>query len=116
MKRGDLLGHLRRHVCQLASSEFRERGLSGIVAWLDGAAQSNAPPKSDQDRLDACVCPLAALYLVETRECLMVGNLDTGYIVVPYENSLSEELDARCEQTDRAPSEWVRSFRLPGTS
>lgn len=101
-----------QHVCQLASGAFRERKLSGIVGWLDGAAQINAPRKSDQDGLDACVCLLAALYLAETRECLMVGNQETGYIVVPYGKTLSEELEARCKKTGRAPSEWVRSFRL----
>lgn len=105
-----------RHVCQLASSEFRKRGLSGVAEWLDGAARSSAPRKSDQDGVDACVCLLVALYLVETRECLMVGNLDTGYIVVPYERSLAEELQARCEQIGRAPSDWVRSFRLSATT
>ena len=50
-----------RHVCQLTSIQFRERGLSGVVAWLDGAAQCNAPRKSDQDGVDACICLLAAL-------------------------------------------------------
>lgn len=105
-----------RHVCRLASSAFRERGLSGLVAWLNAAAQSNAPRKSDQDGVDACVCLLAALFLVEGRECLMVGNLDTGYIVVPYGKSLFAELEARCERTGRSPSDWVRSFRLPATT
>jgi predicted RNase H-like nuclease len=101
-----------QHVCQMASSEFRERRLPGVSGWLDSVAQENAPRKSDQDGLDSCVCLLAALYLAETRVCLMVGNRDTGYIVVPYGESLSEELNARCEQTGRKPSEWVRSFRL----
>lgn len=101
-----------QRVCQLASSAFRERGVSGVARWLDDAKRSNAPRKSDQDGQDACVCLLVALYLVETRECLMVGNLDTGYIIVPYEKSLAEELQARCKQTRRAPSGWVRSFRL----
>lgn len=101
-----------QHVCQWASTAFREHRLPGVVGWLDGAAQSNEPLKSDQDGLDACICLLAALYLAETRECMMVGDWDTGYIVVPYRESLSEELERRCEQTGRAPSEWVRSFRL----
>ncbi len=101
-----------RHVCQLTSSAFRERGLMGVVCWLDEATRSTAPSKSDQDGLDACICLLSALYLVELRECLMVGNQDTGYIVVPYGKSLSEELTTRCKQTSRAPSEWVRSFHL----
>ena len=70
------------------------------------------PRKIDQDGLDACICLLAALYLAEAKSCLMVGNTATGYIVVPYGENLYEELKVRCEQTGRAPSEWVRSFRL----
>jgi predicted RNase H-like nuclease len=104
-----------RYVCQQVSDALRARGLSGIFAWLDATAQSNTPRKSDQDCLDACVCLLAALHMAEKRECLMVGNLDTGYIVVPYGKSLAEELESRCEQTGRTPTEWVRSFRLPAT-
>lgn len=101
-----------QHVCQLASGAFGERKISGVAGWLERAAQSNAPRKSDQDGLDACVCLLTALYLAETRECLMVGNQETGYIVVPYGKTLSEELETRCKQTGRVPSEWVRSFSL----
>ncbi len=101
-----------RHVCRQASGELRERGLFGLVRWLDDAARRTAPRKRDQDGLDACVCLLVALYLVEKRECLMVGDQLTGYIVVPYGESLSEELKARCEQTGRVPSDCVRSFRL----
>ena len=101
-----------KHVSQLASGAFCERGLLGVARWLNGVAESMAPRKSDQDGLDACVCLLVALYLAELRECLMVGNRDTGYIVVPYGEGLSRELEARCEQTRCAPSEWVRSFRL----
>jgi len=101
-----------QHVCQRASSAFGERGLAGIAGWLNGVAQILKPRKADQDGLDACVCLLAALHLAETRECLMVGDLDTGYIVVPYGEILSKELEARCERTGRTPSEWVRSFRL----
>ena len=103
-----------RYICQLASSAFGEYRLTGVVQWLDGAAQFDRPRKRDQDRLDACICLLAALYLVEKRQCLMVGDWGSGYIVVPDSTSLSEELARRCERTGRAPSEWVRSFRLSG--
>lgn len=101
------------YVCGLASKTFRERGLTGVVGWLEDLALSRAPRKSDQDGFDACVCLLAALYLAELRECLMIGNRETGYIVVPYGEELSEELAARCVKTGRLPSsKWVRSFRL----
>ena len=101
-----------QHVCRQTSSAFRERGLEGVVRWLEDAARIAAPCKSHQDSVDACVCLLAALYLAELRECLMVGNCDTGYIVVPFGDVLCEELQSRCQQTNRAPSEWVRPFRL----
>jgi hypothetical protein len=102
-----------KHVCHMTSSAFRERGLWETAGWLDAVAQSTAPRKSDQDRLDASVCLLVALHLAELRDCLMVGNQDTGYMVVPYREDLTCELRTRCEDTGRTPpSEWVRTFRL----
>jgi predicted RNase H-like nuclease len=101
-----------QYVCGLASGAFRERGLMEIVRWIGDAAQNTSPRKSDQDSLDACLCLLVALYLAERKDCLMVGDLQTGYIVVPYDAGLRAELEARCNQTGRVPSEWVRAFRL----
>jgi predicted RNase H-like nuclease len=100
-----------QRVCGLASSAFRERGLMEIVRWIDDAAAKTSPLKTDQDGLDGCLCLLVALYLVERKDCLMVGNRQTGYIVVPDRAELREELVARCNETGRAPSELVRPFR-----
>jgi predicted RNase H-like nuclease len=83
-----------------------------IQKLIDDATGKTPPRKSDQDGLDACLCLLVALYLADRKDCLMVGDLRTGYIVVPYAAGLRAELDARCNQTRRAPSEWVRVFRL----
>jgi predicted RNase H-like nuclease len=101
-----------QHVCQMASGAFRERGLIESVQWIDDAARISSPRKSDQDGLDAYLCLLVALYLAERKDCLMVGDRQTGYIVVPYGAGLRVELDARCNQTGRTPSEWVRAFQL----
>ena len=101
-----------QHVCDKASGSFHGRGLADIVRWIDAAAQNTSPRKSDQDGLDACLCLLVALYLAERKDCLMVGDLRTGYIVVPYGAELHAELDARCSQTGRVPSEWVRRFKM----
>lgn len=101
-----------KHVCDLASDAYSRRGLLEIVHWLNGAAAIARPHKRDQDALDACLCLLVALELVEGRDCLMVGDLDTGYIVVPGSATLHAELEARCNQTGRRPSDWVRTFRL----
>ena len=102
-----------RHVCAKASGAFREHGLVEIVRWIDEAGRKSSPRKSDQDGLDACVCLLVALYLAEGKDCLMVGDLESGYIVVPHGTELRSELDARCNNTSLTPSEWVRLFRLP---
>jgi predicted RNase H-like nuclease len=104
-----------QHVCQRASGAFRafhEPGLMKIVRWIDGAAGNPSPCKNDQDGLDACLCLLVALYLAERKNCLMVGDRQTGYIVVPYDTGLCKELKARCMKTRREPSKWVRVFRL----
>jgi predicted RNase H-like nuclease len=86
-----------QHVCGLASAEFWGRELREIAEWINDAAQKAAPNKSDQDKLDACICLLVALYWVEGGCCLMVGDQQTGYIVVPYSDEIHRELDARCD-------------------
>lgn len=101
-----------RHVCGLASGALRERGLTEISMWIDEAAGILAQHKSDQDRLDACLCLLVGAYLAERKNCLMVGDLQTGYMVVPDSAPLRAELESRCRQTGRAPTDWVRAFRL----
>ena len=62
--------------------------------------------------LDACLCLLVALHLAERNDCLMVGNLDSGYIIVPNGNALRAELETRCYKTGRDPTQWVRPFRI----
>lgn len=101
-----------RHVCEKSSDAFRNCGLMDIVQWLNSAAHEPLPKKCDQDCLDACLCLLVALYLAERRDCLMVGNLQTGYIVVPHCARLHAELDARCNLTGKVPSEWVQMFKM----
>ena len=101
-----------RHVCRLASSMFQERGLKEIVACLDRAARNTFPRKNEQDALDACVCLLVALHFAERKDCLMVGDLQTGYMVVPYCAGLHAELETRCCKTGRVPSQLVRVFQM----
>lgn len=98
-----------RYVCSKASEEFKTRGLNLSSTWLDSAIRNNSPSKSDQDGLDACVCLLIALHFVERKGCLMVGNLQTGYMVVPYSTALHSELETRCRKTGRVPSEWIHT-------
>jgi predicted RNase H-like nuclease len=101
-----------KHVCSLTAIEFRERGIFGIADWLDLATGNLSPKKCDQDGVDACICLLVALYLAERKDCLLVGDQLTGYIVVPYESELAAELETRCIATGRIPSQWVRIFQM----
>jgi predicted RNase H-like nuclease len=101
-----------RHVCLRMAGEFDARGLSGLVRWLRAAAENSSPRKNDQDCLDACICLLVACYLVEIRECLMIGNTDTGYILVPSADGLCAELQVRCTETSRVHADWGHSFVL----
>ena len=99
-----------QYVCGRLLGAFSGRGLTDIVQWINRAAQNTSPRKCDQDGLDACLCLLVALHLAERKGCLMVGDRQTGYIVVPYGAELHEELDARCNRIGWVPSEWVRKF------
>jgi len=42
----------------------------------------------------------------------MVGDTDTGYIVVPHTGALRREFEECCRRTDRDPPLWVRVFTL----
>ena len=103
-----------RYVCRRTSDSFKDRGLKEIAKWIDNASRLTDPRKEDQDRLDACICMLVALHLAEAKDCLMVGDLKSGYIVVPHSAELHGELDARCVEIGRVPAEWVRAFRQRG--
>lgn len=96
-----------QYMCNKAKTEYLNIGLGIIAAWLDDAAHNTKPRKSDQDCLDACICLLVAIYFSEGRDCIMVGNLDTGYMIVPFNAELLKELYNRCQNTGRIPSQWV---------
>lgn len=101
-----------RHVCTLIADSLHGHGLVELGRWTEVSGQSPHPRKADQDAVDSCLCLLVALTLVEQGDCLMVGDANTGYIVVPHGEALHRELEARCVGTNRVASDWVRTFRL----
>jgi predicted RNase H-like nuclease len=101
-----------RYVCQLASDAFDKHALLDIARWISDAGQIASPRKKDQDCLDACLCLLVAFYLAEKKECLMVGDGQSGYIVVPRGAALREELEIRCKQIQLEPSQFVRVLTM----
>jgi predicted RNase H-like nuclease len=71
------------HVCGATAARLLEEGATELSEWIRAAAGNAKPTKDDQDRLDACICLVAALHLAKGRDALFVGNCATGYIVVP---------------------------------
>jgi predicted RNase H-like nuclease len=85
-------------VCKHIENAFRVRGLHNLADWTDRQAKNISPRKQDQDRIDACLCLLVGLCIVEVGKALVVGNYSMGYIMVPVprEGELMEELKQRC--------------------
>jgi predicted RNase H-like nuclease len=100
------------HVCRAVAVRLLGEGMTELAAWIETVAHNSKPTKSDQDRVDACICLIAALHVARGRDALFVGNCATGYIVVPDSAGLRDQLEARCRDLAHVPSEWLRVFRL----
>ncbi len=98
-------------LCEKLAETFRALGCAQTAIELQVAAKLEKPRKSDQDKLDARLCLLAAISYAEGRS-LMVGDRRTGYIVVPHGDDLHDELLTRCSATGKVPEDWTRSFCL----
>jgi len=100
-----------RFVCTKVGSALSAYGLANMSAAVGRLGLRDSPRKAEQDDLDACICLLVALHAAGGGECLLVGNQESGYIVVQAGTALRTELEARCRSTGRTPSEWVRVFQ-----
>jgi predicted RNase H-like nuclease len=101
-----------RHVCRMTAATLREHHLLELTRWAESASEISSPRKHNQDALDACICLLVGLHMVQPRDCLLVGDQWTGYIIVPFGEALHKELQARCTTTERNRDEWVKLLRL----
>mgnify|MGYP003576299317 CR=1 FL=1 len=97
-----------RYVCHAAAVFLSAVGLAETGAWIEEIGLKDKPNKSDQDRLDACLCLLVAIHVAEGRNCLMVGDVESGYIMAPHCPNLRTELNGRCIASGKDPSLWVR--------
>jgi predicted RNase H-like nuclease len=102
----------RRHVCRMACATLEEHRLIELTQWAKYASEMSNPHKSDQDALDACICLLVGLHMVQSRKCILVGDQQTGCIIVPFNEALHEDLPARCITTGRDCDKWVKRLRL----
>jgi predicted RNase H-like nuclease len=74
-----------RTVIAAARNEAMRFCFSSLSEWLDQLATIGIPKKTDQDRFDAVLCLLIAIRwrLGAQKESIMVGDLQTGYMVAP---------------------------------
>lgn len=104
-----------QHVCHRLADSLTAYGVTILAEWAQRAGEFEAPRKADQDGVDACICLLTGLHLLE-QSCTMIGDCVSGYMVVPHGSDLVAELHARCRATGLPESDWVHTitFRHPG--
>jgi predicted RNase H-like nuclease len=73
-----------RQLCGALARRSDEVGVTDADAWCRRQADVARPRKADQDALDAVFCVLIALLVARApSDCLLVGDLERGYIVTP---------------------------------
>lgn len=83
-----------RMVALAAERRFGELGFFGPANWCREAASLASPRKADQDRLDAMLCLWIALHwrFAGRSASMMLGDLQSGYMVLPAEPPVREKL------------------------
>ncbi len=87
-------------VALAAAASFDCFELAEPAAWCRTAAENLTPKKADQDRLDAMVCLLSALYwrLRPRDESMMLGCLKKGYMIFPASSAVRAKLGPVAER------------------
>lgn len=83
-------------VANAAAQTFVELNLALPSQWCRDAAALSAPNKADQDRLDAMLCLLIAVWwrTRDRSQSMVLGQPDTGYMVLPASADVRERLTA----------------------
>jgi predicted RNase H-like nuclease len=83
------------HVAEAAAVEADALGCNELAAWCRQTAQRQ-PRKADQDMLDSALCVLIALRWRRRprNESLLLGDMMTGYMVVPASRAVRERLSS----------------------
>ena len=72
-------------VAAACAAEAETFNCDELAAWSRAIGQHVKPSKADQDKLDAAICLLVALRwrLRQRQDSLMLGDMNTGYMVMP---------------------------------
>jgi predicted RNase H-like nuclease len=81
-------------VADVAARQAAALGCEELAEWCRRTGEITQPRKADQDRLDSALCVLIALRwrLRPRDESLLLGDLATGYMVLPASPEVREQL------------------------
>lgn len=81
-------------VADTAAAQASALGCDELAGWCSAAGALPKPGKADQDMLDAALCTLIALRwrLGPRRDSLLLGDLTSGYMVLPVSQAVRERL------------------------
>jgi predicted RNase H-like nuclease len=94
-----LLGNWVR-VAEAAAQKSHALGCEELAEWCRTAGRTAQPSKADQDKLDSALCVLIALHwrLRPRGESLLLGDLTTGYMVLPASREVRDYLIAPAQK------------------
>ena len=81
-------------VANAAAKQADSLGCEDLAEWCRSAGGIPRPRKADQDRMDSALCVLIAIYwrLRPREDSLILGDLTTGYMVLPASREVRERL------------------------
>jgi predicted RNase H-like nuclease len=85
-----------QELCDRVAHDVRSAQMLELANWCARAAANPAPRKADQDILDSIICLLVAVRWRERgmAESLVLGDMESGYMVIPTNAILSAEFAA----------------------
>lgn len=88
-------------VAEAGATQAETHGCADLATWFRQAATNLQPKKADQDKLDAALCVLIALHwrLRPRTESILLGDLTSGYMVLPATQPVRERLTAAAQNT-----------------
>lgn len=83
-------------VADVATRQAHALGCEELAEWCRHAGKIARPRKADQDRMDSALCVLIALYwrLRPRDASMLLGDLATGYMVLPASSEVRKHLTA----------------------
>jgi predicted RNase H-like nuclease/L-amino acid N-acyltransferase YncA len=108
-----------RLVCDSLADLGGKLGFDGLPEWAMAHGRIIKPRKADQDRLDAAIC-VVVTYLwwrYGLERSIVVGDLETGYIVTPSGPEMTRRLEGRAADwaVPIQRAEWSGAFSSPNS-